>query len=141
MVKNKNRNIVVFLLIFVLTLLSFASESYCKGLIIKPKLNITDEGLDFHGTTGFESLENNNSEVTNINTLLSEYRFMIGFGSAIALLTLIAIFIINLMKLGNSRGNPQARQKALMGLLITGISIALLGSLTLIVSLSYQFIG
>lgn len=140
MMKLKYKQI-ISLLVSLLILLNFSSISFGKNSFFTPKLKITEGGIQFDKTTGTSVISNNkNIETDAIDSLLSEYKFFIGFGMAIAILTLVAIFIINLIKLGNSRGNPQARSSALVGLLFTGIAISALGSVTLISRLAYNFI-
>ena len=75
-----------------------------------------------------------------LNKILKEYRGIVVFISAIAMLSMIMFFIFNFIELGNSRGNPQARQKAINGLIVSGIATAGLGSVVLIVQLFYNMI-
>lgn len=74
------------------------------------------------------------------NKILIEYKGIVVFISGIALLSMIMFFILNFIELGNSRGNPQARQKAINGLIISGVATAGLGSVNLIVQLFYNMI-
>lgn len=69
---------------------------------------------------------------------LEEVREVIAFLSGIGMLSCIAIFILNFINLGNSKGNPEARKKAIDGLIICGIATAGLGSVTLISKLFYN---
>lgn len=62
--------------------------------------------------------------------------FIVGI-SGIGAVSMILFFIINLMKLGGSTGNPQARQQALTGVLWTGIATAGLGSVAIITGFFY----
>lgn len=71
------------------------------------------------------------------NTVFEEYRTTVTFISGVALITMIIFFIMNFIALGKSQGNPQERQKAISGLIMSGIACAGLGSVTLIVSLFY----
>lgn len=76
-----------------------------------------------------------------LNKILKEYRGIIVFISGIAMLSMIMFFILNFIELGNSKGNPQARQKAINGLIITGLATAGLGAVNLIVQLFYNMIS
>lgn len=139
MTKN-NKLLIVIISILFCTL--FTPElSYASGKFIKPKLSIGTNGIKFQNDDTVEnSFKNAGDEVLAINTLLEEYRLFITFGSAIVSLTMIGIFIVNLIKLGNSRGNPQARSKAITALIFTGISTALAGSVVTITTLFYNFL-
>ena len=77
---------------------------------------------------------------TVLNDLLGEYRVVITFLSGIGSLAMISFFIMNFIALGNSKGNPQARQKAIAGLIVSGIATAGLGSVTLITGLFYNML-
>lgn len=78
---------------------------------------------------------------TTLNNLLSEYRTVIAFLSGIGSLSMIMFFIMNFIALGNSKGNPQARQKAITGLIVSGIATAGLGSVTVITGLFYNMLS
>ena len=74
------------------------------------------------------------------NSSLSEYREIIVFLSGIGTICMILFFILNFIKLGSSQGNPQVRQKAVVGLIVSGIATACLGSVTLIVGMFYSML-
>lgn len=75
------------------------------------------------------------------NKILTEYRGIVTFISGIGLVSMIMFFIFNLIALGNSKGNPQERQKAITGLIVSGIATAGLGSVTLITTLFYNMMS
>lgn len=54
----------------------------------------------------------------------------------VATLTFVILFIINFVKLGAAADNPSQRSEALKGLLHTGIALALLGGITIIVGVT-----
>ena len=72
------------------------------------------------------------------NTVLTEYRGVVMFISGIGTISMILFFILNFINLGKSQGNPQERQKAISGLIISGIASAGLGSVTMIVALFFN---
>lgn len=76
-----------------------------------------------------------------LNKILYEYRGVVTFISGIGMISMIMFFIFNLINLGNSKGNPQERQKAVTGLIVSGIATAGLGSVTLITSLFYNLMN
>lgn len=65
--------------------------------------------------------------------------FIVGI-AGVAAVTMVALFIFQFIKLGQSAGNPQARSQALTGVLWTGVAAAGLGSVALITSLFYNSI-
>lgn len=82
--------------------------------------------------SGFESQDDAFSHI------IEKYKIIITFFSAIAAITMVAIFIYNFIKLGATSGNPMERQKCITGLIITGIATALLGSIALFVGIFYN---
>lgn len=74
------------------------------------------------------------------NTLLTKYRGIIVGVAGFGLATMVLVFIINVMRLAGSSGNPQARSNAMVALLFSGVSAALLGAVTLIVGIFYKAI-
>lgn len=92
------------------------------------------------GTTSL--LDENNKKLKGkkevLNDTLEEVRTVIAFLSGIGMLSAIAIFILNFISLGNSKGNPEARKKAINGLIICGIATAGLGSVILIADLFFN---
>ena len=113
-----------------------------------PIIEMNDAGTDLkNGTIGGKDygLAYTDAEAQKatpaLNKILKEYRGIVVFISGIALISMIMFFIFNFIELGNSRGNPQARQKAVHGLIVSGIATAGLGSVTLIVQLFYNMIS
>lgn len=73
-------------------------------------------------------------------TALKQYRKVIVFVSGIGTLSMVLFFVLNFIKLGNSRGNPQERQKAVTGIIVAGIATACLGSVTTVVGMFYTML-
>ena len=78
-----------------------------------------------------------NSTQDTFAKIMDKYKGIITFVGGIATVTMVAIFILNFMKLGSTATNPTERQKVLTGLIWSGIAAALLGSVTLIVGVFY----
>lgn len=131
----------IFLCLILVSPFSFAGNKSSSSKFISPKLKITDSGIKFDSSVTENGFKKSTDEVGAINSILTEYRFLIAVGSGIATLTMVALFVVNLMKLGNSKGNPQARQKAITALIFTGLSTALVGSITLVTTLFYNFVS
>lgn len=84
------------------------------------------------------TIKNVQDKKSVLNKFLSEYRVIITFLSGIGSLSMILFFILNFIELGNSKGNPQARQKAIHGLILSGVATAGLGSVVMITTLFYN---
>lgn len=78
-----------------------------------------------------------NTQDDAFSHILDKYKTIITFFSAIAAVTMVAIFIYTFTKLGASATNPMERSKCLTGLLVSGIAAALLGSVALFTGLFY----
>lgn len=88
---------------------------------------------------GFQSNDEDKGKI--FNKVLTEYKGVVTFITGIALVSMIMFFVFNLISLGNSKGNPQERQKAITGLIVSGIATAGLGAINIIVALFYNMIG
>ena len=78
-----------------------------------------------------------NSQEEAMGTVIEKYKAVITFVSGIITVTMVAIFIIQFLKLGMVTSNPRDRKEVLIGLLISGFSAALMGSVTLFVGVFY----
>lgn len=104
--------------------------------------NINDVNVTIDAATG--NLVVNGGGMTNSgtsanawNTFIGKYKnFIVGI-SGIGAVSMILFFVMQLMKLGASAGNPQERSKALSGLIWSGVAAAGLGSVTIIVGFFY----
>ena len=67
--------------------------------------------------------------------IFTKYKGVIMGISGIATLTMVVLFIINFIKLGQAAGNPSTRSQALSGLLWTGIAAAGAGGVTVFVGI------
>jgi hypothetical protein len=113
----------------------------CANLISD---NVFAEGLvDIQITDGKFTMGGLESKdrTTFFNNVLKEMRTVVLFISGIGTLLMVAFFIINFINLGKSQGNPQERQKAVSGLIMTGLATAGLGSVFLITSLFYGMLN
>ena len=88
---------------------------------------------------GFQSNDEDKGKI--FNKVLTEYKGVVTFITGIALVSMIMFFVFNLISLGNSKGNPQERQKAITGLVVSGVATAGLGAINIIVALFYNMIG
>lgn len=108
-----------------------ASGTFDGGIEDMPNFSMNSGSLDMGG------LANANKD-NFFNTVLGEYRGIVMFISGIGTISMILFFILNFINLGKSQGNPQERQKAISGLIISGIASAGLGSVTMIVALFFN---
>ncbi|MBQ3420512.1 MAG: hypothetical protein IJH34_02345 [Romboutsia sp.] len=134
--KQKMKKIVLPLLMAFMVLsyaVSPAVEVYANNNI--PAFSITNSGVSG------EFFDDNTDKISVFDKILKEYRTVVMFLSAIGTISMIMFFIFNFISLGKSQGNPSERQKAITGLIITGLASAGLGSVTLITTLFYNMIG
>lgn len=101
------------------------------GIESMPSLSMNNGSLNMGGLV-------NADKDKFFNTVLSEYKGIVVFISGIGTISMILFFILNFINLGKSQGNPQERQKAISGLIISGIASAGLGSVTMIVALFFN---
>lgn len=77
---------------------------------------------------------------SSFNNFFEKYRGVITAVSGIATLTMVVFFILGLIKLAKSGDNPTDRKKASGSIIVTGIAMALLGSLTFFTGIFYNFL-
>lgn len=75
---------------------------------------------------------------TAIKDFVTEYKLVFSGVAGFAILTSIGIFIYHFCQLSASSSNPQKRAEAINNLLVTGICVALLGAIPLIVVLLFK---
>lgn len=131
--------IIVFCALFIILLNCNPSYADIDEKYLTPNLKITSTGIKFDDSSSEKSFKKAQNEVSAINTVLKEYEILINAGSAIVSLTLIGIFIVNFIKLGNTRGNPQERQKVISSLIVVGLATAMAGSVTVVTKLFFNF--
>lgn len=101
-----------------------------SGLDIK----ITDTGALTMKGGGMEQT----TGATAWNSFLAKYKnFIVGI-SGVGAVTMILFFIMQLLKLGGTAGNPQERSKVLAGLVWSGVAAAGLGIVSVLVGFFYN---
>lgn len=75
-----------------------------------------------------------------LGDFLSEYQTVVRIFYIFAVVTVFIIMIINVTKLAQAGDNPQKRSEAIHGILITGICIAILGSIGFVYVLLISFL-
>ena len=78
-----------------------------------------------------------NSMDDSFSKIIDKYKTIITFVSAVGAVTMVAIFILNFMKLGTTSGNPAERSKCITALIWSGLAAAGLGSVALVVGIFY----
>jgi hypothetical protein len=104
-----------------------------------PSLSIGSDGEMANNVGGLKA--ESGQEKSIYNTILKQVRTVIIFISGIGTLLMVAFFVLNFITLGKSQGNPQERQKAVSGLIMTGLATAGLGSVFLVTTLFYNMLG
>ena len=74
------------------------------------------------------------------NLVMPQVRAVAQTITTICTVICLAAFLISVTKLATSAGNPQARQRALTGILISGIALALFGGAWIVVSFFWNFL-
>lgn len=80
-------------------------------------------------------------EGTDFNGIMNRYKNIIMAFTGILTITCFGAMILQITKLAASGDNEQARRKAIMGILTTGIGVALLGSATIVIGFFYGAIS
>lgn len=78
---------------------------------------------------------------TDFNGLMTRYKNIILAFTGILTITCFGAMILQITKLAASGDNEQQRRKAIMGILTTGIGVALLGSATIVIGFFYGAIS
>lgn len=74
------------------------------------------------------------------NAFFAEWRIILAAFSGIGALTSILVFIVHMIKLGAMPEHPIQRGQVLNGLLISAITTAMLGGITLVLTLMYEIV-
>ena len=125
------RKIAMLLLVVMLCVVALSAFGEVRANAVdwgSGDLNISNDG---------SVISTSNSTQSTFGKIMEKYKAVITFVGGIATVTMVAIFILNFMKLGSTSTNPTERSKVLTGLIWSGIAAALLGSVTLIVGVFY----
>lgn len=122
-------------LALVITMLVMLLGSF--GLQLKANA-VFDNNFDVSWGTNTANITGSaNSMDDSFSKIIEKYKTVITFISAIGAVTMVAIFILNFMKLGSTSNNPQERSKCITALIWSGLAAAGLGSVALIVGIFY----
>lgn len=120
--------------------LLFIIFTYIMTMIMPIQANaVFDKNFDvtWENSSHSATVNATNSTDSAFTTIIDKYKVVITFVSAIGAVTMVAIFIINFMKLGTTSGNPTERSKCITALIWSGLAAAGLGSVALIVGVFY----
>ncbi len=98
------------------------------GVVIKP-----GQMPDMTNTSGIKSAID--------ATVMGNVRDVAMTITAICSIICLVAFLISVTKLAASAGNPIARQRALAGILFSGVALALFGGAWVVVSFFWNFLG
>lgn len=122
-------------LALVLTMLFMLVASF--GMSIKANA-VFDNNFDVSWGSNTSNITGSaNSMDDSFTKIIDKYKTVITFVSAIGAVTMVAIFILNFMKLGTTSGNPAERSKCITALIWSGLAAAGLGSVALVVGIFY----
>lgn len=98
---------------------------------------------DFQGQVILGTDEDSNvySKTDSANAVYDKMRVIIAGCSGVCALSLLLVFIKKAFDMGAAAHNPKARADAAMGMLITGISFALLGGTSLFFTITSGLLG
>lgn len=127
------KRIFLFIIIFacLLTLCSGVVAQAASVGVVDGEITIDDGKVTLKGPSNISNQEDAMAQV------ITKYKDVILFVSGILAATSVVVFIVYFLKLGTISSNPRDRKEALTGLLISGVSAALMGSVTLIVGVFY----
>lgn len=136
MLKARKISIMMLVTMVLMFIASFGLELKANA-VFDNHFNVTwDNGTDKSpGSSNVASAANNMDGA--FKQIIDKYKTAITFISAIGAVTMIAIFIINFMKLGTTSGNPTERSKCITALIWSGLAAAGLGSVALVVGIFY----
>jgi hypothetical protein len=104
------------------------------------KANAVFDDANFNVSWGSDTMTvsgaSNNMD-GSFTKIINKYKTVITFVSAIGAVTMVAVFILNFMKLGTTSGNPAERSKCITALIWSGLAAAGLGSVALVVGVFY----
>lgn len=90
------------------------------------------------GNVVIDGLDDEKGSAAAWNTVLVKYKGIISGVSAVITLTMVVLFLVNLVKVASSNGNPNAKTSALSGLLWTGIATAGVGAVDIFLAIFYN---
>lgn len=132
------KNTIIMIISIILMLLTAGVVAIPTEAVFDNDFNVT-WGNDANGTLTVNSASDDMSG--SFSKVIEKYKTVITFVSAIGAVTMVAVFIINFMKLGTTSGNPSERSKVIGALIWSGLAAAGLGSVSLIVGIFYGMLG
>jgi len=126
---------VLFLIILLSFMLVPAVPAFASGVDVD---NPDDFGIRYdNGKLEYGGAYGKDKKQSDVwNKIFVEYKGIIMGITGLGTLTMVALFIINFIKLGQAANNPSEKSRALSGLLWTGIAAAGLGGVTIFVGLA-----
>lgn len=129
---NIKRIISVFLILILLTMcfnsidVNATTQDFIDGLIK------TDDGVvTIYGPHAVSNYEDATEQV------ITKYKAIMVFIGGIITVTLVGVMVIQLVKLSTLVSDSKQRAEVIKGILLSGISASLMGSITLLVGLFY----
>ena len=122
------------LLIIFAILLSLLSGLYVSAGVagvIDGEITVDNGKVTLSGPIGV------NNQQDAMGNVISKYKDVITFISGLLAITSVGVFIMYFLRLGKISDNPRERTETITGLVISGLSASLLGSVTMIVGLFY----
>lgn len=126
---NFKKEFFIFVVLFLL-LIFFSCTVFANDMDLNLQIRMDEDGLI--------SIKEENQSGEAWNELIERYKGFIVGVAGVGAITMVALFIINFIKLGTVAGShPMIRRNAIVGLICTGIATAMLGSVSLITYITY----
>lgn len=129
--KTKNLSLMLLITLVMMFVATFMTQINANALWNE------DFNVKWDNTTNAVSITATEDMNDSFDKIITKYKTVITFVSAVGAVTMVAIFILNFMKLGTTSGNPTERSKCVMALIWSGLAAAGLGSVALIVGIFY----
>lgn len=131
MLKAKKISIMMLITMILMFVASF-------GLQLKADAVFTNDfNVSWENGSSTANITGTNNMDGSFSRIIDKYKTVITFVSAIGAVTMVAVFILNFMKLGTTSGNPAERSKCIGALIWSGLAAAGLGSVALVVGIFY----
>ena len=131
MLKTRKFSIMMLLTLIITFISLFGIQLKANAVFDDTNFNVT------WGSSNATITATSDNTDSAFETIINKYKVVITFVSAIGAVTMVAVFIINFMKLGTTSGNPTERSRCITALIWSGLAAAGLGSVALIVGVFY----
>lgn len=144
MVRKRFLTVLLVLMLFALPCAHVAGSAPLPAVVAAYASNKFDlfDGVKADGTgTWSVGKKVSDSSTIDYGRVYNKYKDILVFLVGIILITIFGSMIFRFYKLSVSGGNEAERKKAITGIMVTGIVLALLGSFSIIVGIAFHLLG